>query len=814
MIKQSLQDGWELCYQDKRLPATIPFSVYYNLYESGEIDDPFYRDNESKVFPLSDEDYVYLLSFHADQAVVTCKNLSLVFRGVDTIAEVYLNDTKLGDMFNMHRSWEFLIDQKMLQSENILKVYFHSPTRYMAQQSEKYGRIPCNTDTLDGFPYLRKASYMSGWDWAPRLPDVGIIGEAALVGWNHLRIRDVLIRQQHEEEQVILQLTVNIEPTQSKPDYTYCVTIVDPLGGETTIEHSPEQLVIDEPMLWWPNGFGEQFLYEIKVEVRAKDGTKDVWQRKIGLRTVTIDQGKDEWGENFAHRINGMNLFAMGADYIPEDSLLPKVTKERTRALLCRCKEANYNTVRVWGGGYYPPDWFYEICDELGLLVWQDLMFTCSTYLLTEEFERNIRAEIIENVRRIRHHACLALWCGNNEIEGFLYNGFGETPRLKGDYGRIFSYIIPQIIKKEDPDAFYWPSSPSSGGDFDDPQDEHRGDAHYWQVWHGYQPFPDYRNHYFRYASEFGFESLPAMKTIETFTEPEDRNLFSYVMERHQKSDGGYAKMMNYTARNFLYPKDLKAMVYTSQIMQAEAMKYAVEHFRRNRGRCMGAIIWQLNDCWPVTSWSSIDYYGRLKALHYYEKRFFAPVLVSCCEEGMLTQDPNPNARPYDMKKSIQLNVTNETTDTKVITVSWSLRDSSSQILGDEHIETVTVPPLSSVWLDKVNVNEARLFEDHVYYCGLQDGCIISEGTVIFSIPKFYNYKNPGLTVYQDGGELVVTADAYAKCVEISNQEEDLVLSDNFFDMEAGTKRISVLSGRTDQLMVRSTYHIANEPGE
>lgn len=431
-------------------------------------------------------------------------------------------------------------------------------------------------------------------------------------------------------------------------------------------------------------------------------------------------------------------------------------------------------------------------------------MFACATYRLTEEFEENISREIEDNVRRIRHHASLGLWCGNNEMESFLYEGYGETPLLKGDYTRMYSYVIPKIIRREDPDAFYWPSSPSSGGDFDDPQDETRGDAHYWAVWHGYRPFPDYRLHTFRYASEFGFESMPSMKQIEAFTEPEDRNPFSFVMQRHQKCFGGFSKMMVYMTQYLRYPTSLEEFVYASQLLQAQAMRYAVEHWRRHRGQCMGTIVWQLNDCWPVASWSSIDYSGRWKALHYFEKRFFAPVLLSCCEEGMLSQDMNLNTRNPPFEKSIRLNVVNETRQDRVLTVRWSLRDSRSKVIGGEHEQEIAVPALSTVWLDKVELPQARVRQDHVVYTLLENGETVSEGSVLFGVPQIYEYADPKLTARVEGDEIVVSAEAYAGSVAIRNENDDLLLSDNYFDMEAGEKRVKILSGSPECLQLFS----------
>lgn len=811
MEKYQLNQGWVLYYGGETYSAQIPFSLYHDLLRHGVIDDPYYRDNETGLTPLSEQDCQYENTFDFPAVPDRQKTYLLRAGRVDTVADFYLNDVFVGHTENMFCDYEFDLGQALQQGRNVLTVKFTSPIRFMDEQNEKQGRVPCNTDTLDGFPYLRKASYMSGWDWAPRLPDMGIYGEAAILLPELVRFSNVHLRQQHEPEVVRLNVTAEIETMQTSAamaEISYTVELTDPQGKTMIYPGSPDHILILDPKLWWPRGYGAQPLYRVRLVLYANGRRQDTYETRIGLRTVTIAREPDQWGESFAHRVNGVDLFGMGADYIPEDCLIPRVTSEKTRHLLEQCVMANYNVLRVWGGGYYPDDPFFDACDELGLLVWQDAMFCCATYRLTPAFAGNITRELTQNIRRLRHHACLGVWSGNNEIEGMLFDGYGETPRLRGDYTRIFEYLIPAIMAKEDPDTFYWPSSPSSGGDFDDPHDANRGDAHYWQVWHGYKPFSDYRNHNFRYASEFGFESMPAYKTIEAFTETADRNVFSYVMERHQKSTMGYAKMMHYLAQTFLYPTDFQTLIYASQLMQAEAMKYGVEHWRRHRGQCMGAIVWQLNDCWPVTSWSSIDYFGRWKALHYYEKRFFAPLLISCHEEGQLTQDPNPNARPYPLEKSFRLNVANETMTGQKVTVRYSLRDERSQIIGSEQQTEVFVPALSAVWLDKVDCSDADTYRHHVCFACYAGQELVSEGTAIFTLHKFYRYEDPRLAWRLEGQEIVVSASAYAKSVEILNEQEDLVLSDNYFDLEAGEKRVKVIRGAVTGIRLRSVYDI------
>ena len=542
-------------------------------------------------------------------------------------------------------------------------------------------------------------------------------------------------------------------------------------------------------------------MYEGNVE--------DTWKKRIGLRTMTMQRKKDQYGESFAHEVNGKAFFAMGADYIPEEHLLGRRSEEKTRKLLEDCKLANFNVIRVWGGGFYPDDWFFDICDELGLVVWQDFMFACSVYELTPEFEANIRKEFADNIKRLRHHASLGLWCGNNEMEMFVDERCWVTKASEvRDYLFMYERIIPEVLGEYDPETFYWPASPSSGGSFDNPNDPDRGDVHYWKVWHGNRPFSEYRKHFFRYASEFGFQALPSKKTIETFTDdPDDWNLFSYIMEKHQRNYGANGKIMNYMQQTYRYPGDFDTVIYASQLLQADAIRYGVEHFRRNRGRCMGAVYWQLNDCWPVISWSSIDYTGRWKALHYYAKRFFAPVMISCQEESWLTQEANMNRQHFQFEKSIHLNVTNETLGDKEILVKWYVRNAAAEILREEQA-MIQVPAQESVWLPKEELPEIDVFTQYVSFEAWENGKCISEGTVIFSYPKYFRYENPELSCKVEGNQITVSSPVYAKSVEILNEQEDLVLSDNYFDLNGDSRTVEILRGKPEGLKLRSVWDI------
>jgi len=804
MIQKNLTENWFMRRMGEMqlFPAIVPGTVYTDLLLNGQMEEPYYRDNEMHALKLMDDDYEYTTKFDVESDYFDCDDILIRFEMLDTVADIYLNEELLDSVCNMHRVWEYSVVNKLKRKNNTLRIVFHSPTKYIM---ECYAKDPLEgtEDAMVGFPHIRKAHYMFGWDWGPRIPDAGITREVKLLGVKKARFDSVYVKQEHENGKVHLKIETETISFSEEPTMVR-VTLTDPEGKVLEEKkENPDYVTILKPSLWWPNGYGKQPLYKIKVELCVKNECVDIWEKRIGLRTLSISRQTDEYGEEFAHTVNGIKIFAMGADYIPQDNILSRINPQQTRTLLEQCVTANFNCIRVWGGGYYPEDEFYDICDELGLVVWQDFMFACAVYRLTEEFEENICAEITDNVRRLRHHASLGLWCGNNEMEMFVNDGaWGAKFGLKSDYVKMYEYLFPKILKKEDPQTFYWPASPSSGGGFDEPNDENRGDVHYWDVWHGNKPFTEYRKFHFRYLSEFGFQSFPSVKTIETFTEPEDRNIFSYVMEKHQRNASANGKIMNYMGQTFLYPENLDTLVYYSQLLQAEAIRYGVEHFRRHRGRCMGTIYWQLNDCWPVASWASIDYYGRWKALHYYAKRFFAPLMISCEEEGLLSQSSNVNAEPFEIKKSIRLNIANESMEKHKVKVCWQLRDAKASILQLEESE-LEIKPLNTNWFDRVELPQADIYNNYVSYQLFENDNIISEGTVLFCPPKHFHFEEPHLTVKQEGDEIIIKGDAYAKSVEIRNSNDDLILSDNFFDLNGGEKRVKIIKGECDNLAVR-----------
>ncbi|MBE6770081.1 MAG: glycoside hydrolase family 2 protein [Ruminococcaceae bacterium] len=797
----SLNGKWSLTGGGYNCEGTVPGSVYSFLLNNNLIDDPHWRGNEMEAVKILENDFTFSRKFDFKKA-----NFPVLLHcdGLDTLCDIFLNNTLIASTDNMHRFYEFDVTDILADGENEIKIICHSPNNYV-KAKHLTEAVPESQEPLRGFSYLRKAGYMMGWDWGPRLPDAGIWKDIYLIKLNSDRIADVHITQRHENGKVFVTPTVLSE----KGSGEFEITLISPKGEAVSLKPNCEN-EIENPQLWWPNGFGKQPLYTVKINLLENGEIVDSNEKRIGLRTLTLAREKDEWGESFCHCVNGIKIFAMGADYIPEDNILSTLTKERTEKLLKHCVDANFNAIRVWGGGIYPHDYFYDLCDELGLLVFNDLMFACMCLPDDEKMYETVAVEVEQNLKRIRHHASIAIVSGNNEMEEAMqwWNDARSVNR-KTTYLRFFENMIPKIAQKVCPELPYVPSSPSSFGNFLDTDNENYGDCHYWTVWHGGEPFSSYRSHYFRYLSEFGFESFPNEKTVNSFTIPEDRNIFSRVMELHQRCPGANKKILTYLGDTFKYPSDFGTLLYASQLLQAEAMRYGVEHLRRHRGRCMGALYWQLNDVWPVASWSSIDYFGRFKALQYAAKRFFAPVMISCHEIGEKDTRPHVIMQQdiFDYETKATLCVANETTNDVTGVVRWQLRNSSAQII-ESGSEQITVPALTSKWLSEMDFNKTDVENNYLSYSFEADGIVVSSGSVLFTAPKHFNFKDPNLRYEIKGDEITVFADAYARYVEIDSPDSDFILSDNYFHMNAGEKTVKVLSGTPKTIKLRSCFDI------
>lgn len=800
MKTKSLNGEWIMEQQNgERTKGQIPGSVYSFLLDAGKMENPHVGENELSALALMEEDYSFETTFDTGEEILAQEHQAIVFDGIDTLAEVSLNGTVLGRADNFFRRWEWDVTGLLQESGNVLRVDLDSPLRYIREKDAEQ-HFGGSRHAMKGFPQIRKPHCMFGWDWGPRLPDAGIWKDVTLIGFGKARLEDVSIEQDHSDG---VSVTVTAKASGGELE----ISLTTPEGEVFSLENGTPYKV-KNPQLWWPNGLGDQPLYTVTVQLKENGELLEESKKRIGLRTLTIHREKDEWGESFAHEVNGIRFFGMGANYIPEDNVVSRITPERTRRLLEDSKACHFNVIRVWGGGWYPNDFFYDLCDELGLVVWQDMMYACANYNLTDEFEESITAETVENVRRIRHHACLGLWCGNNEMEWLAndkkYDGNDVT---KAYYIRMFEQIIPKILKKEDPHTYYWPSSPSSGGSFDEPNSPYRGDVHNWEVWHSGVPFSEYRKYCFRYLSEFGFQSFPCLRTVAGFAEKKDWNVFSRVMERHQRNEGANGKILQYLSMTYLYPSTFENLLYASQLLQADAIRYGVEHFRRNRGQCMGAIYWQLNDIWPVASWASLDYHGRWKALHYVARRFFAPIMLSCKEECEVTTKTSIVMESDKDINTAQLCVANETKQDFTGTVSWSLRDAGSRVIcrGEEEVCTKA---FSSHWLAEMDFSDTDYLENHLTFALTGADGVVSEGSVLFTAPKHYHFRDPELKVTRQGDLLTVEAKNYARSVELYSENVDVVLSDNFFDMEAGTKTVCIVRGEAQDWKARSVYDI------
>lgn len=787
MQTYTLNGTWQLSAGHRSLESVdmqIPGTVLSGLLAAGKIKDPFYRTNEDATRALFWKDYVFTRTFDVDEELLAQQHIVLVCEGLDTLAEISINGTFLAKTDNMHRTWKFQAKKLLHPGKNEIQIVFRSVLRFIEdypyEAHKKINYIPCGS--MKGNQLLRKAHSMFGWDWGPQTIDAGIFRDIYLQGYSHARIEDIRIHQQHAKN-VSVQTSITL--SESVPGQKLCVELSED-GADKPLQTklcktnadgvAAVDFVIENPKLWWPNDYGDQPLYIVRTTLLDEDGTSlESITRRIGLRTLTISQEKDEWGNEFAFCVNGVKIFTRGGNYIPDDCLYTRITEKKLDYILESCRRAHFNCVRVWGGGYYPSDAFYDLCDEKGLIVWQDLMYACNVYDVTDAFAENCRQETYDNVRRLRHHASLGLWCGNNEIES-AWDHWGdfqkETPYLRADYIRLFEEVLPKAVQEADGETFYWHSSPSSGGCFDNPDDANRGDTHYWDVWHGQKPFTDYRKYFFRFCSEFGFQSFPCAKTVNSFTLEDDRNIFSRVMESHQKNNAANGKMLYYLSENLRYPKDLTHLLYASQVLQGMAIKYGVDHWRRNRGRCMGTLYWQINDDWPAPSWSSIDYFGRWKALHYMAQKFYAPHAVS-----MTLEDHR-----------CHIYFSNESFETTEYSLTLSIRDLSGNVL--ETYETKgNSPAFSAIETAVVDICSWEDQKDDVFLEAVihtKDQKVLKDVETLVPY-KYLNLKNPVISTEaeetNDAFILHISSDCFAPFVALDFDDADVIFSDNFFHL-------------------------------
>ena len=750
----SLSGNWTVkrTETNMEIPAVVPGDVYGDLIRNKKIPDPYYRNNEKKLQWIGQSDWLYSREFDAGKNLLKSDKIVLHCDGLDTLATIKINNKLIAETDNMFRTYEWDVKEHLKPGKNKITILFKSAYEYCKKRGETHS-LPC-TGQEEGYDedwkyhiphklnvplgWIRKEQCNFGWDWGPMLLTCGIWKDIKLIAYDSLRLTDVAVAQDHNDKDVVLDIDINFEnPCACKAELEvsldFCSFNISTEQISTDKNSVKLQITVKNPQLWWPNGIGMQHLYDLTVKLQDKDkNIIDSSKKSIGLRTIELIRKKDKWGESFKFAVNGIEIFAKGADWIPADAVLANLPDSRYQKLLCDASLANMNMIRLWGGGIYEKDIFYSTCDKLGLLVWHDFMFACATYpSYDDDFMKNVEEEARCNIKRVRHHPCLALWCGNNELEmNSISDKWTDSTMSWNDYKKLFDELLLNLVKELNPEIPYCPSSPHSpNGDRHNHQNPDCGNAHLWDVWHGKKPFEWYYTCFHRFISEFGFQSFPEPKTINTYTVPKDRNVTSRIMEHHQRSDIGNATIMHYMLDWFKLPLGFENTVWVSQILQAMAIKHAVEHWRTNMPRTMGAIYWQLNDTWPGPSWSSIDYFCRWKALHYEAKKFFSDLLIC----GLKQPD-----------NKIDIFVVNDRLKDKKLRTTITITDMYGKECYMETLKT-EVPAQTSVkikTLDALKAAKTLKINNILVWLRLErDGKIVSTNLVLLSRPKHLKFQ-------------------------------------------------------------------------
>jgi len=777
------------------LDAEVPGTVHTDLMANEIIEDPFYGSNEKDLQWIETENWDYKCTFFIDSSVLKMENIELIFEGIDTYADVFLNNTLILQTDNMFREWKLNCKNYLLNGENYLLLKFYSPVIIDSIKSSEY-----DYNLPDQRAYSRKAPYQYGWDWGPRFVSFGMWKPVYIQAWDKLKISDIQIIQNKITKEIAdLTAVFEIELTS---DHEVELSIENLENSEIYFSRKENFLKgtnkirinfsINEPKLWWTNGLGEAYLYQLLAKAEIKDEIFDEKNLRIGIRDLEIIRESDSIGRSFYVKLNGLPVFMKGANYIPQDNFVTRVMPDQYDWLINSAVDANMNMLRVWGGGIYENEIFYDYCDENGILVWQDFMFACTMYPGDSNFAESVRNEARDNIKRLRNHPCIAIWCGNNEVdEGWknwgwqkaLGYSFQDSSEIWENYKKVFHEILPKAVEKYDPQRFYWPSSPKIGWGHSESLED--GDSHYWGVWWGEQPFEVYEEKVGRFISEYGFQSYPNIKTIETFTEPIDRNFESDAMQTHQKHPRGHELIRLYMEREYNPPTDFESYIYVSQLLQAYGIKKAIEAHRRAMPRCMGTLYWQLNDCWPVASWSSIDYYGRWKALHYFVKKAFNEILISSSIENEMLKVYIISDKLEPENCKIQLNLIDfEGNNLWGESAPVKIKANSSEVYFEINIKNL---------LKNYNKNEI-VFNAKI----TSEGNTLSENNLYFLTVKNLDLPNVQIKtkVKKDENIYIIelTTDKLAKNVFLSLKTGDGFFTDNYFDMLPGEIKIVLLA--------------------
>jgi len=792
--------------EQKWLSAMVPGMVHLDLMNHQLIPDPYKDENEKKVQWVENEDWDYQTVFKISVKELQNQNADLVFYGLDTFSEIYLNGKLLQKTDNMFRTWKIPVKDELKVGNNTLQIKFKSSVNVGKDLAKK---VPF---TMPETPrsFVRKAQYQFGWDWGPRLVTVGIWKDVKLNFWNHAKLENIKIEQRKVRKEVA-NLVFHTEIFVER-DGEYSVLVngsskdFSLKKGRNLVEFPFD---IKNPKLWQPNGFGTAYSYQFAVSVFSGNTILDQKLVDTGIRTIELIQDKDEKGKSFYFKVNGNPMYAKGTNWIPSDSFTPRIKKEKYQKLIKDCKDANMNMIRVWGGGIYEDDEFYKACDENGILVWQDFMFAGSFYPSDEDFLNNVKEEVKDQVTRLQNHPSIALWCGNNEIDEAIVN-WGYQKQFKyskedslqvwKNYKKVFHEVIPNALKENltSEKNIYWPTSPSIGWGHKESLTE--GDSHYWGVWWGEFPFEIYNEKVPRFASEYGFQGMPSLEAVKSmFSTNPDLSLENSTIKAHEKNARGFHIINEYMKRDYVVPKDFVKYNYVSQLLQARGMQIAIEAHRRAKPYNMGTLYWQLNDCWPVISWSSIDYLGNWKALHYQMKRSFENQVILTEEiDGFL----NFYAVNDELKKFNEVSL-----DFDIIRLNGEKKGSSGAA------ETKTLEPNGVLKFDSFSLEEVIGDSDKnqfFLHLILKDGNdkIIAENNYFFSRPKDLKLTKPAIKIRKiSATEIEVSTDVLAKDVYLMG---DTHFSDNFFDLLPKTSKRIKLSKPLEKVEVMSLFDTMN----
>lgn len=805
---------WKFHHEGRWRSARSPGCIHTDLLHHRLIGDPFWGAREKELAWIGERDWSYRTAVRLPR---TAGPLELVAHGLDTVAEVRLDGKLLGRTDNMFRRHVWDVRAAADGKKHQLDVVFRSVFPEIRRRSRHHdfaGHEWC--DPVGGCSTVRKSQCNFGWDWGPRLVTCGFFRPIKLQTWQGNRLNHVHVAQHHRRGGVEIELRPELEI----PDRRARFRTVLSLRGRRVAATDGLSLRVRDPQLWWPNGHGPQPLYDLSVELMDNGKPASVWHRRIGLRTVELERKPDRFGESFRFVVNGRPLFAKGANWIPAHAFPHGLSRPDYEPLLRSAAAANMNMIRCWGGGIYEHEAFYDLCDELGLLVWQDFMFACALYPRDTDFLGSVSVEAEQQVKRLQHRACLALWCGSNEIEQ-MPGEIVKTAKRKKAHLDLFYRVLPSAVEKHDGATVYWPSSPHNPEGFEKGHNNVRaGDAHLWDVWHSLAPVNTYEKQQHRFVSEFGMQSFPHPEVAAQFCPPRDCNILSPAFEAHQKNGGGNATILHYTGKLFRFPRDYDALSYLSQLNQAHCMRVAVEHFRRNMPRTMGTLYWQLNDCWPAASWSSLDHGGRWKALQHEARRFYAPVLLSpvILGEESLLMTSNTVRRDF---RGVDWHVVADAVASGPAELVWKLHLLDGGVVARGR-KMFRLRPGSSqrVATSKLRQQLAQHGPDRVVLEGeiRRGGKILARNTALFVAPRLLELAHSPVRMdvrrmSDSKWKLTVCAPTYHHRLELSLPGAAAFWSDNFFDLLPGTPRTVELSGvaRLDgkQIRLRSLVHSA-----